>query len=267
MLHLRILSAVVGIPLIAGLVYLGDLYYALFVLLLANLGIREFMIMIRSRDCHIPAFPAHAGVTALIAAIYLAPSVQTDLIFPVIIAILMALSLVVLIYFEKTDFKESALIFWGMIYLGGLCGYLIPLRRLPEGLVLTYLLFAGVWLNDTLAYFVGMKWGQRRLAPAISPQKSVEGALAGIAGTTLVFFLAASLFPEALGLTPGEGALLGLVITVFGQLGDLVESAMKRNFAIKDSGALIPGHGGILDRFDSLLFAVPLVYYFAQILK
>ncbi len=266
MLHLRVLSAIVGIPLILGLVYLGDFYYAFFVLLLVNLGMYEYTAMLKSRGYHLPDFVGYAGVSLFIAAICWAPFVQQEPIYPVVITVIIALSLLVLIFFEKTDFIESALIFWGIIYLGGLCGCLILLRRLPEGMIFTYLLFAGIWLNDTLAYFIGSKWGRRRLAPSISPQKSLEGSLAGISGTVLLICLAVSTLAERIGLTPWEGLLLGLVIAVFGQLGDLVESAMKRKFEIKDAGKLIPGHGGVLDRFDSLLFAAPVVYYFVQLL-
>ena len=266
MLHLRILSAVIGIPLILGLVYLGDIFYALFVLLLANLGMHEYMLMLKNRGDHLPVLLGYLGVSVIVAAIYLTPLLGLDLVYPAIIAIIMTLSLTVLIYFEKTDFIESALIFWGMIYLGGLCGYLIMLRHLPEGLILTYLLFVGAWSNDTLAYFTGIKWGKRRLAPTISPQKSVEGALCGIAGTALLFFALAHFFPDWIGLTRAGSAMLGLVVAIFGQLGDLVESAMKRKFGVKDTGSLIPGHGGVLDRFDSLLFAAPVLYYYVQLI-
>lgn len=265
MLHLRILSALIGIPVILGLVYLGDLYYAGFILLVVNLGMREYTALLRNRGYHLPAFIGYAGVTFFIALLYFGSLIQQELIYPAIAFIMMTLAVFVLIFFEKSDFRESALIFWGIIYLGGLSGYLILLRQLPQGLTFTLLLLAGVWSNDTLAYFTGIKWGKRRLAPAISPQKSVEGALAGIGGTIFLAVLAAYLFPEWIRLTRGEAALLGLVIAVFAQLGDLVESAMKRKFGVKDTGKLIPGHGGVLDRFDSLLFAAPLIYYYAQL--
>lgn len=266
MLHLRILSAIIGIPLILGLVYLGDIFYSVFVLLLAILGIHEYMLMLKHRGYHLPLFIGYVGVSVIIAVIHLGPLLGVNLFYPAIIAIFMTLALALLIYFEKADFAESALIFWGIIYLGGLCGYLILLRGLPEGLILTFLLFLGAWCNDTIAYFTGIKWGKRRLAPTISPKKSVEGALCGIVGTALLFFLLATLLPEWIGLTRGGSAIFGLVIAIFGQLGDLVESAMKRKFGVKDAGGLIPGHGGVLDRFDSLLFAAPVLYYYAQLI-
>ena len=107
MLHLRILSAVIGIPLILGLVYLGDIFYAIFVLLLANLGMHEYMLMLKSRGYHLPVFLGYLGVSVIVAAIYLTPLLGLNLVYPAIIAIVMTLSLTVLIYFEKTDFANQ----------------------------------------------------------------------------------------------------------------------------------------------------------------
>lgn len=264
MLHLRLLSALVGIPVILGLVYLGGPYYACFILLVANLGMREYTDLLKSRGYHLPVFLGYAGVTVFLTLLYLGQILQLELALPAMIVILISLAIFYLISFEKTDIGESALILWGIIYLGGLGGYMILLRQLPQGMNYTLLLLVGVWSNDTFAYVAGIKWGKRRLAPAISPQKSVEGACSGIVGTVLLALLAALLFPGWIELAPGEAALLGLGISVFAQLGDLLESAIKRQFGVKDTGRLIPGHGGILDRFDSLLFTAPMVYYFLQ---
>ena len=141
------------------------------------------------------------------------------------------------------------------------------LRMLPEGAFYTYLLLAGVWIHDTAAYFVGVKWGMRKFAPQISPKKSVEGSLAGIGFTVAIFFSAAILIPGLIPLNLGQVIILALGISVFAQLGDLLESAFKRQMNVKDSGGIIPGHGGILDRFDSLLLAAPFVYYFFLIMN
>lgn len=267
MLHLRILSALVGIPLILGLVYLGGGYYLCFILLLAYLGMREYTALLKSKGYHLPSFLGYAGATVLPALLYLEPILERELIFPAIIFILMSLAIFFLIFFETSDIRESALIFWGIIYFGGLGGCLVLLRQLPQGLSYTFALFIGVWTNDTLAYFAGTKWGKHRLAPAISPRKSVEGACSGIAGTILLALLIVFFFPGWINLTPGQAVFLGLVITVFAQLGDLFESAIKRQFEVKDTGQLIPGHGGIMDRFDSLLFSAPAVYCFFQLLS
>ena len=163
---------------------------------------------------------------------------------------------------EAVDLKESALVLWGIIYLGGLGSYLILLRALPGGAVLTYTFLAGVWTNDTLAYCIGVRWGRHKLAPRISPNKSVEGFLAGLIGTPLAAAAAACLLPGGLaGLDPGRAALLGALIALCATAGDFLESALKRQAGVKDTGRLIPGHGGILDRFDSLLVTAPFVYY------
>ncbi len=266
MLHLRILSALAGIPLILALVYLGGPYYAFFILLVANLGIREYTALLKSRGYHLPGFIGYAGTTVFMTMLYLDLFLDVELVLPAVLFIMMSLAVFLLIYFEKTDIRELALILWGIIYLGGFGGYMILLRQLPQGLTYTFLLLVGVWSNDSFAYFAGIKWGKRRLAPEISPKKSVEGACAGIAGTILLALLVAIFFPGWIGLAPGKAVLLGLGISVFAQLGDLLESAMKRYFEVKDTGQLIPGHGGVLDRFDSLLFTAPMVYYFFTLL-
>ncbi|HPU00711.1 MAG TPA: phosphatidate cytidylyltransferase [Bacillota bacterium] len=262
MLHLRILSALVGIPLILGLVYLGGSYYALFMLLVAILGIREYTALLKSKSYHLPTWVGYAGVALFMSMLFLGAVLERELILPALIIIMMSLGILQLIYFGKASLHELALILWGIIYLGGFGGYMILLRQLPQGLTYTRVLFVGVWANDTFAYFVGIKWGRKRLAPEISPKKSVEGACAAIAGTVLLATLVAYIYPSWMGLTPGKAALLGVGISVFAQLGDLLESALKRQFEVKDTGQLIPGHGGVLDRFDSLLFTAPMVYYF-----
>ncbi|NLA27398.1 MAG: phosphatidate cytidylyltransferase [Firmicutes bacterium] len=262
MLHLRILSALIGIPVILILVCLGGPYYAFFILIVANLGMREYTAMLKSKGYHLPSYLGYAGVTFFLVMLYLGLVLELELALTAMIFIMMVLGIYILIYFEKTDIQESSQILWGIIYLGGFGGYMILLRQLPQGLTYTILLFLGVWANDSFAYFIGLKWGRRPLAPVISPKKSVEGAFAGVTLTTLLSLIAAFFFPVWMGLTPWKAALLGMAIAVFAQLGDLLESAMKRQFEVKDAGQLIPGHGGILDRFDSLLFTAPMVYYF-----
>lgn len=259
MLRTRVLSALVGIPMILGAIYLGGPWYATLLLLVVNLGIREFDALLKAKGSLFPSLFGYIGVSALTVIIFFK---QFTLVYPLIMLIFVLLFLTQLIQFEKVNFWESALLFWGIIYLGGLCSYMLLLRSMPQGILYTFLLFIGVWSNDTFAYFIGSKWGKHKLAPGISPNKSVEGALGGAAATILLAALAALLAPEWIGLTLIQAILLGLGISVFAQLGDLMESALKRQFEVKDSGTIIPGHGGILDRFDSLMLAAPFVYYY-----
>ncbi len=121
-------------------------------------------------------------------------------------------------------------------------------------------LFAAIWLCDSAAYFVGRAWGRHKLFPRVSPNKTWEGAVAGFCAAVLTFVAAQHFVLPYL--TVGSGLLCGAIVGVFGQIGDLVESLLKRDAGVKDSSALIPGHGGVLDRFDSLLFVAPLIFVY-----
>jgi len=150
---------------------------------------------------------------------------------------------------------------------GVLFGYLIDLRiinDLPKGdetgSDLVFLLFFVVWSSDTAAYYVGKTLGRRPLAPRVSPKKTVEGAIGGVLGALLAAFVAKAWFINRLSVL--DCVVLGLALGAIGILGDLVESMLKRGAGMKDSAALVPGHGGILDRVDSLLYAGPFLYYY-----
>lgn len=264
MLYLRILSALVGIPIVIGSVYLGGPWYALLLLLVVNLAIYEYSQICKNKGYLV--FPAlsHIVVTLLIFLVFLE---EYNLILTLIMLTLLILFSTVLFNMNRFSIIDAALSLWGIIYLGVLFGYMLLLRMLPGGDLYTYMLLAGVWLHDTMAYFIGVKWGFNKLATTISPNKSVEGSLAGIGGTLILFFSAAILYPNTIPLSPLQAVILALGISVFAQLGDLMESALKRQLEIKDSGSIIPGHGGIMDRFDSLLVAAPFVYYFFVLIQ
>ncbi len=161
-----------------------------------------------------------------------------------------------------TAVRHLTLVGFGFLYLPLLLGHLGLLRELPWGREWVFLVLLVVMAGDTAAYFVGISLGRRKLYPAISPNKSVEGAIGGLAGSLAGAYLAMAWFFPALGIW--DCLLLGLLIGVIAQLGDLFESMLKRSFGVKDSGRLIPGHGGILDRLDSLLFAFPVAYFYAR---
>jgi phosphatidate cytidylyltransferase len=139
-------------------------------------------------------------------------------------------------------------------------------NRLSEdlGLFITIMVFAGVFLGDTGAYFVGKKWGRHKLAPAVSPKKTWEGFFGGWITACLSAVLVNLVFGARF--SYGHALAIGGLIGIFGVLGDLVESQIKRDAGIKDSGTLFPGHGGMLDRLDSILFSFPVVYYYVKII-
>ncbi len=175
------------------------------------------------------------------------------------------LTLAVLFLFRLTSIgavaKQLGWLLSGTVYLPFLLGHAFLLRTLPDGKQWIFMLLIVVMACDSMAYFVGRKLGRRKLYPLVSPNKSVEGALGGIAGAVFGVYLSKALFLPDVGLLDGFAIAVG--ISVFGQVGDLFESLLKRSCGVKDSGSMIPGHGGLLDRLDSLLFVFPLVYYIA----
>jgi len=258
-LLLRIISALISIPIVIALVYVGGPWYALFLLLVAGVGIYEYNRIMNNQFYSAPALVSIPGVILLMVILYLE---QTTLVFHLVILLLFTLFISALFNGAKNRISDAALSLWGIFYIGGLLGFLILLRKMPDGMLYTYILLAGVWVHDILAYFIGVKWGVHKFAPQISPNKTVEGSLAGALAVILLFLSISILSPELIKLTPGQAVFLALGIAAFAQLGDLFESALKRQFKVKDSGKIIPGHGGVLDRFDSLMLAAPFAYYY-----
>ena len=161
--------------------------------------------------------------------------------------------------------KETAFTSWawtiaGILYVGWLLSYLVALRGLDAGREWVFLALFTTFGSDTAAFFVGRALGRHRLALHISPGKTWEGAVGGVLGAIIVSLVL--VIPLGLPLSYGQAILLGLIVSIFGQLGDLVESLLKRNMGVKESGRLIPGHGGVLDRMDSLVLAGIVVYYY-----
>ncbi|MDD2732457.1 MAG: phosphatidate cytidylyltransferase [Desulfuromonadaceae bacterium] len=160
----------------------------------------------------------------------------------------------------ETAAREIAFALLAFLYIPFLLMHLVLLRQTPFGIQWLFVIMLIVMSNDSAAYYIGSTFGKRRLYPLVSPKKSIEGAIGGLfgslGGTMLAKF---TFFPQ---LTIRDAVATALVIGMVGQAGDLFESLLKRSFGVKDSGTLIPGHGGVLDRMDSILFAAPVTYYY-----
>lgn len=160
----------------------------------------------------------------------------------------------------ETAAHEVAFALLAFLYIPFLLMHIVMLRQTGFGIQWLFVIMLIVMTNDTAAYYTGGAFGKNRLYPLVSPKKSIEGAIGGLfgslGGTMLAKF---TFFPQ---LTFGDAVVTALVIGMVGQAGDLFESLLKRSFGVKDSGTLIPGHGGVLDRMDSILFAAPITYYY-----
>jgi phosphatidate cytidylyltransferase len=205
-------------------------------------------------------FPVAIGLLGCLALI-VGPH-YPDLVQPgLLVAVIAVLSFPLLVETPILDsLRQGAIVLTGMLYVGLTLSYLVLIRLMPEGEFLLIFLLLVTWAADTGAYYVGTLYGRRLLAPSISPKKTFEGLVGGFIGATIIAFIARWTFmPEFSSL---ETVVLALFLTVAGLWGDLVESAIKRSVGVKDSGGLLPGHGGMLDRLDSLLFSAPAFYYY-----
>ena len=185
------------------------------------------------------------------------------------IAALMVMMAIYVFTFPKYRTEEVAESFFGVFYVAVMLSYLYQVRALGDGRYLAWLIFLSSWGCDTSAYCVGMLLGKHKLAPVLSPKKSVEGGVGGVVGAALLGALYAVVIAKwnpASGHTALMYALICAVGALISMVGDLAASAIKRNHNIKDYGKLIPGHGGILDRFDSIIFTAPIIYYLCVLL-
>ncbi len=186
------------------------------------------------------------------------------------IGALMLLMAVYVFTFPKYKTEEITAAFFGVFYVAMMLSYLYLVRRMPDGKYLVWLIFISSWGCDTCAYCVGMLIGKHKLAPVVSPKKSVEGAVGGVAGSAVLGLIYAKLLGgnmAEVGNPMLACAAACAIAAVISQVGDLAASAIKRNHDVKDYGHLIPGHGGVLDRFDSMIFTAPAIYFAITFLR
>lgn len=264
----RVAVIAAGVPCLYVITLRGGLFFLLLVDLIVVLGLRELLQLLRAKGYRPFTLLAYSCSVALTWYAW-----RQGVAVPLILTgSLMAIMVRELLRRELSQaLAHIAVTVFGIMYVGWLATHLVLLRQLPAalgtddamGARLVFLLAALVWATDTGAYLCGVAFGRRPLAPRISPKKTVEGALGGLlaAGVT-GWACSRSLVPFV---TPLAGTVLGLVAGIAAQLGDLVESMIKRDVGIKDTAPLLPGHGGILDRFDSLLFTAPVLYYYFRL--
>ena len=234
--------------------------------LLIFLGLIEFSSFLRFKNFSIPS----------LLLIFLGLLIGTTVYFygDRFISAILLCSVLISGLFQLTRYKFDNAVenlssfLFGLIYVALFFSFLILIREFPLKSGLDYqvgglwiiFLFLCTWLSDILSYFIGTPFGKHKILPLVSPNKSWEGSFGGIAGALLAAFVSKSIFLKEVPLF--HLLSLAILISIFGQIGDFVESSFKRQVSLKDSSSIIPGHGGVLDRFDSLLFSAPLVYFY-----
>lgn len=251
-----------ALPLLILLILRGSpVLFTSFVLLVSFVGLTEYYGM---------ALPSRrtegllAAATGAFLPCFLLPGID-PMLFPAYLTLLLLLFCLHFL-FRFRDVKlaagETALVCFGFLYVPLLLSHLVLLRLGPDGIKWIFFLLVIVMTGDSAAYYTGSSFGKRKLYPSVSPNKSIEGALGGLAGSLIGALIFRQLvFPE---LSVIHCMAVTIPAAAMGQLGDLFESLLKRSCGVKDSGTIIPGHGGILDRLDSILFAVPVLYYYLR---
>ena len=181
-----------------------------------------------------------------------------------IVLVFIAMMFVYVFAFPKYSAMQIMAAFFGVMYAPFMFSFIYHIRQTENGIFMVWMVFVCSWISDTFAYLVGMSIGKHKLAPVLSPKKSIEGSIGGVAGSALVGAIFGYIFANYTGQDMQmvyACAVIGAVGSIVSQIGDLAASAIKRNHEIKDYGHLIPGHGGIMDRFDSVIVSAPMIYF------
>ncbi len=262
-LVLRIIVAAIFCPAIIYIGYLGGYALKGMLLLFAIIGMGEYLWNIKLK----PSSPLYwLAILFTVGTAAATMEIGFSAGFILLSGFFVCAGMYLAVKNESPEklFNGCAVLFWGVAYIGLLYPYVYYVRSLSieSGGHWLLFLFGTLWLSDTLAMGVGKNLGKHKLAPTVSPNKTVEGFFGGIFGGIIVaLIMKLWLLPE---ISPVFLVIAGLIVSIVGQLGDLVESMWKRSHGVKDSSAIIPGHGGVLDRFDSLLFAAPALYWFLK---
>ena len=266
MFKTRLLSGIVLVIIAFLTIYTGGNVLWATLAIISLIGLKEIYSVVKVEKSLLGA----VGYLVTIAFYGILKFANADANYQVMLFIILmvAVMAVYVFSFPKFDSEQVSMTFFGVIYVPAMLSYIYQTRCLQDGIFLVGLLFLCSWGCDTCAYCVGVLFGKHKMAPKLSPKKSVEGAIGGLAGAALL----GALYAMAINKWGGASAVptLYAVICFIGgmisMVGDLCASAIKRNKDIKDYGTLIPGHGGILDRFDSVIFTAPVIYYLAMVL-
>lgn len=275
----RIISGIGGILLLIAAVALNNIVFSILVTIIAIIGIYEYTNSLASAGYKPLKTPGYIACLGILAA-----GTTTDFGFPdpgkalrlfAALIFLTIITLFIVIIFSNIRYSivDISLTFFGIFYIAFLFSFIVLTRNMNGGRYYIWLVFIGAFATDTFAYFCGRFFGKRKILPVISPKKTLEGSIGGIIGCIIVMTLYRLLLPPEINSVDSISVLpmyhfviLGLLCGIISQIGDWSASAIKRYVKIKDFGNIMPGHGGVLDRLDSVLFTAPVIYFYIKLL-
>jgi len=266
---LRVLVSIIAIPVILAASYFGGFFFLIFVLAISLISFYEFSLFVHNKNMHVNLLMGLLSVFFFVVNSYIK-------FFDNYTSLLIVVAALCVIELFRN--KNSALLnlggtLLGVLYIGLFSSTLISIREFysqPEenylhGGFLIISIFASIWICDSAAYYIGTAFGKHKLFPRVSPKKSWEGVMAGFVFAIIAMIASKLIVLDFLSWNSTIG--IGIIVGVLGQIGDLIESLFKRDSGIKDSSGLIPGHGGIFDRFDSLIFSAPLILILLKLIE
>lgn len=262
MFKTRLLSGIVLVIIAFATIFLGgDVLFAT-LLIISLIGVSELYKVVKIEKAPLGI----VGYIGVVAYYFLIRAQKKEDLMMFAIILLILVMAVYVFAFPKYVSEQVMTAYFGVFYVAIMLSYIYQTRLLKDGLFLVGLVFLCSWGCDTCAYCVGMLIGKHKMSPKLSPKKSVEGAIGGVVGAALLTVIYGMIFKNAMGVTTQHVWIMAAISAVgalISMVGDLTASAIKRNYEIKDYGKLIPGHGGILDRFDSVIFTAPMIYFLA----
>lgn len=261
MFKTRLISGIVLVIIALATIISGSWILFFTLLAVSLIGMRELYKVMKVSDEHVTVLELVGYLGAVLYYI----AMKADFGNYGTMAIIISMILILFVYvfgYPKYHAEQVMAAFFGVVYVAVMLSFIYLTRSLPDGKFLVWMIFLCSWGCDTCAYCVGMLIGKHKMAPVLSPKKSIEGAVGGVAGAALLGVIYAAATQGKM----TEYALICAVGALISMVGDLAASAIKRNQNIKDYGKLIPGHGGILDRFDSVIITAPVIYYLAKMI-
>lgn len=254
----RVLTALIGIPLLIFIINSGGIIFFVSLSVVTLIGLWEFIQCVNKSQ----SIKINYILELLLGGLLLLAFYFNMELLPLIIFLFIAISIYEIILGHR-DILSGIYSIFGLMYIPLLLGHLLLFDGISKGIWFLWLVFIISFSTDTFAYFVGISFGKHKLSPIISPKKSIEGSIGGIVGSVIVTMIYGYFLNKynSFDIPLYYFAIIAFITSIISQFGDLTASLIKRSFGVKDFGNLLPGHGGILDRFDSIIFAAPTVYY------